>query len=288
MATITPFLTAALPAPPHNVDNGPMALAIDRAVYAVAPRIGVGNGSTLLEQLIDVAKDDESEVIEASVKKLRKVLGKARTTKAQSVRVGAKSTAAGDLEIDRCADRCAKAIKLRLDAWPLAVDDERARRAEEHLRLLFPTGLQFTQASFATQDAEMRRMLDEMKQPELAASLDALVGPEFIQAFGKAAKAYSAMVKAMGHAVAGEVNQRAMVIEMQTAIVQHVSRVLGELEDDDPASVERVRGLLAPIDNFRARAGQGGGGGGTQEGEDGEGEDGKGGAGGAAPPSTSP
>jgi hypothetical protein len=80
-------------------------------------------------------------------------------------------------------------------------------------------------------------MLGEMKDAELRASLDELVGPEFIDAY-----------------------QRAMVVEMQTAIVQHVSRVLGELDDDDPESVQRVRGLLAPIDNFRARAPQGGGG----------------------------
>lgn len=229
----------------------------------------------MIEQLVDVAKDDESAAIGASVKKLRKLLGRARAATAEGVRASATATSAGDLELDLKADRRAKAIKLRLEAWPLLDDGERSRRAGEHLRLLFPEGLRFTKASFAVQDAEMRRMVGEMKNEALAESLDELVGPEFIKAFKKVAKAYSAMVKAMGHAVGAEVDLRAILGEMQTAIVQHASRVLGELEDDEPASVERVRGLLAPIDNFRARAGAGGTVGVVEgDGDEGEEEDG--------------
>jgi hypothetical protein len=256
--------------------NGPMSsLAIDRAAYALSPRIGVDTGSTLIEQLVDVAKSDESPAIEGSVKKLRKLLGRARATNADGVRASATAAAAGDLELDLRADRCAKAVKLRLEAWPLVESGARARRASDHLRLLFPEGLRFTKASFAVQDAEMRRMVSEMNDPELAESLDELVGPEFIAPFKKVTKAYSKMVKAMGHAVAADVDLRGMLSELQTAIVQHASRVLGELEDDDPKSVERVRGLLAPIDNFRARAGQGGGAatGGVEEEVEGEEED---------------
>ncbi|MCX4244411.1 hypothetical protein [Paraliomyxa miuraensis] len=237
-----------------------MPLTIDRAVYAVAPRIGIGNGATLLEQLVDVAKGDDSTAIAASLKKLRKVLAKARSVDAAGARANAASTAAGDLELDRRADRCSKAIKLRLEAWPLHDDGEPAQRASAHLRLLFPKGLRFTQASFAIQDAEMRRIVGELKDPELAASLDELVGPSFIKAFKKAAKDYAEMVKAMGRTVEQAVDQRSVVIEMQTTIVQHASRVLGELDDDDSASVERTRMLLQPIDNFRARAASGGGG----------------------------
>jgi len=248
------------------------SLAIDRAAYALAPRIGVDTGSTLIEQLVDVAKGDESPAIEGSVKKLRKLLGRARTASAEGVRASAASSAAGDLELDLRADRCAKAVKLRLEGWVLVELGERSRRAEEHLRLLFPAGLQFTKASFAVQDAEMRRMVSEMQRPELAESLDELVGEEFIKPFKRIAKAYSKMVKAMGHASASGVDLRAMLSEMQTAIVQHASKVLGELEDDDAASVERVRGLLAPIDNFRARAGQGGGAVEVVEGDDDEDE----------------
>ena len=250
-----------------------MPLAIDRAIYAAAPRIGVDSGTTLLEQLIDVAKDDDSEVISGSVKKIRKVLNKSRAAKAEGVRAGAKSSAAGDLELDRRADRNAKAIRMRLEAWTLVAEDEaeRAERAAAHMRLLFPNGLQFTQAAFSVQDAEMRRMVAEMKDAELGESLEELVGAEFIAPFKSVAKNYSEMVKAMGRAVSEDVDQREVVAEMQTAIVQHVSRVLGELEDDDPESVQRVRQLLAPVDNFRARAATGGGGGPTDPPGGGEG-----------------
>lgn len=248
-----------------------MAISIDRAAYAASPRIGVGSGSTLVDQLIHVAKDDPSPTIEASCKKLRKVVTTARAVNVEGVRVSATAVAAGDMVVDLTADRRTKAMKLRLDAWVLLDDDDKAARATQVLARLFPKGLRFTKATFGVQDAEMRRILTEMKDPEIAAALDELVGEPFIKGFKKAAKAYTAMVKAMGGVVSSEVDQRSVVIAMQTAIVQHASRVLGELDDDDPESVERVRALLAPIDNFRARMNAGGGEGGDG-GDDGEGE----------------
>lgn len=235
-----------------------MAIAIDRGPYALAPRVSMNSGTTLIEQLIDVAKDDPSPTIEGSAKKLRKVVSHARSVRVEDVRATATATAAGDLELDLAADRRSKAVKLRLEAWLLLDEDAKAERARQLLALLYPQGLRFTKATFGVQDAEMRRMLTEMKDPESAASLEELVGAPFVKGFKKTAKAYSEMVKAMGRAVPTEVDQRSVIIAMQTAIVQHASRVLGELEDDDPASVERVRGLLAPIDNFRARTGNGG------------------------------
>jgi hypothetical protein len=243
---------------------------IDRAAYVAAPRVSVDNGSTLLEQLLDVAKDDESEAVGESLKKLRKLLTRVRAAIAEGVRASATATKPGDLELDLRADRAAKAIKFRLDAWTFVDEGERTQRATEHLRLLYPEGLAFTRESFATQDAEMRRMVSEMQRPELAESLDELVGEAFIKPFKKIAKAYSAMVKAMGHASTASVDLRSMRGEIQTAVVQHATRVLGELEDEDAESVERVRRLLAPIDNFRTRAAQGGGGTSGNADEDGD------------------
>ncbi|MEM9463497.1 MAG: hypothetical protein AAGF11_55665, partial [Myxococcota bacterium] len=85
------------------------------------------------------------------------------------------------------------------------------------------------------------------------------------------AQEYADMVKAMGRAAEPEVDQRSAVIALQKAIVQHSSRVLGELDDDDPQSVQRVQQLLAPIDNFRARTGRNGGSGGSAGGSTSEG-----------------
>lgn len=269
MSQVGPTVIFVLRPPIPSLIPIHVPIAIDRTPYTSAPRIGMASGATLIEQLIDVAKGEESPTIADSVKKLRKTLANARATHVQAGRASATPTAAGDLVLDATADRCLKALKLRLDAWPLIDTGERAQRATRHLALLFPRGLQPTQATFAVQDAEMRRISTELKDGELADSLDELVGPEFIAAFKKVAKAYSAMVKAMGRVVDSGVDQRTVVIAMQTVIVQHASRVLGELEDDEPGSVERVRRLLAPIDNFRARAGQGGGSGdGEGEGED--------------------
>lgn len=58
----------------------------------------------------------------------------------------------------------------------------------------------------------------------------------------------------MGRVVPNTIGQREVIVDMQTAVVQHASRILGELRDADPKSVARTRMLLAPIDNHRARA----------------------------------
>ncbi|MEM9463508.1 MAG: hypothetical protein AAGF11_55720, partial [Myxococcota bacterium] len=208
-----------------------MPMEIDRVLYALAPRISVSSGTTLVEQLVDVAKDDASPTIGASVDKLRAVLERGRATQVDRVRAEANATAAGDLELDRRADRCIKAVKLRLEAWPLAGDDEPAQRAEQLLALLYPDGLRFTRATFGVQDAQMRRMLTEIHEPANASSLQALVGEPFIAAFEQVAQEYADMVKAMGRAAEPEVDQRSAVIALQKAIVQHSSRVLGELDD---------------------------------------------------------
>lgn len=233
-----------------------MPLAIDRSLYVSSPRISIATGATLLGQLIHTAEDPDlraSPPILESAKDLHVLLVKARASDDAATTANAVSTAAGDLELDQRADRTTKAIYLRLQARVLLDDGEPAQRAAEHLALLYPDGLAFTKASYAAQDAVMQRMVRQLKDSALAESLDEIVGPEYLKAFKKLTKAYSAMVKAMGRVVVTTVDQREVLVEMQVAIVQHASRILGELRDADPKSVARTRALLAPIDNFRAR-----------------------------------
>lgn len=235
-----------------------MPIAIDRSLYATAPRISIATGSTLVDQLIDVARDPDLEASAAileGTKDLAKLLALTRATDDAATAAGATSTAAGDLGLDQKADRTIKALNLRLQARVLLDDGEPATRAAEHLALLYPEGLAFTKASYAAQDAVMQRMVRQLKDAELAASVEALAGAEYLKAFRKVAKAYSAMVKAMGRVVTTSISQREVLIEMQAGIVQHCSRILGELRDADPKSVARTRALLAPIDNLRARQG---------------------------------
>jgi hypothetical protein len=237
-----------------------MPLAVDRSQYAFAPRISVSTGATLIGQLIDAARDPELEpsaAIEQSAKELAKVRTRARSADVAATTASATSTAVGDVPLDQRADRIIKAIMLRLQGRVLLDDGEPAQRAAEHLTLLYPEGLAFTKTAYAAQDAVMQRMLTQIKTPELAASLAEIVGAEYITAFKKVGNAYHKMVKAMGRVVTNTIDQRTVLIDMQTVIVQHASRILGELYDADPKSVQRTRALLAPIDNFRARANQG-------------------------------
>jgi hypothetical protein len=234
-----------------------MPLVIDRSRYASAPRsLSVSTGTTLLGQLIDVATDpklDVSPALTASAAGLGEVLIRAQTTDDAAVAATATATAAGDVDLDKSADRTLKALNLRLEAAVLLDDGDPAERAAEHLALLYPEGMTVSRAAFAAQDAVMQRMLRQLKSPELRSSVQTLAGEKYVTALETVAGAYHTMVKAMGRVVETNVDQRSMLSDIQTIIVQHCSRILGELHDADPNSVHRTRVLLAPIDNFRAR-----------------------------------
>jgi hypothetical protein len=232
-----------------------MPLAIDRAQYASAPRgLSVSNGIPLLAQLVDAASDptlEASPSIHESAKELGKLLTRART--ADDAAATVTTSSAGDPVLDQRTDRVTKALNLRLQAAALLEDGDASERAADHLVLLYPEGLAFTKASYAAQDTVMQRMLRQLKGSELAASVEELAGKKYLTTFKSIAKDYHAMVTAMGRVVPTTIDQRSILVDMQTLVVQHASRILGELRDADPKSVARTRALLAPIDNFRAR-----------------------------------
>lgn len=232
-----------------------MPLAIDRSLYVSAPRgLSVSTGIPLFAQLVDAAQDpelDASPAVRDSAKELGKLLTRARAV--DDAVATATSAAAGDPVLDQRCDRINKALYLRLQAAALLEDGEEAERAAEHLAALYPEGLAYIKASYAAQDTVIQRMLRQLKDPELAASVEKLAGKKYLTAFKAVAKDYHAMVTAMGRVVEVPIDQRGVLVEMQDLVVQHASRVLGELRDSDPKSVARTRALLAPIDNFRAR-----------------------------------
>lgn len=236
-----------------------MALAIDRSLYASAPRgLSVSSGITLFAQLVDAARDpalEASPAIRQSAKEVARLLSRARAV--DDAVAAATSSAAGDPALDQRCDRINKALQLRLVAAALLEDGEAPDQAALHLATLFPEGLAYTKASFAAQDTVMQRMLRQLEDPERAASVEALVGKPYLAAFRSVVKEYHAMVTAMGRVVEAPIDQRGLLSEMQDLVVQHASRILGELRDSDPKSIARTRALLAPIDNFRARSSTG-------------------------------
>ena len=212
------------------------------------------NGITLLAQLVDAAQDpklDAAPSVLDSAKDVGKVLTRAR--KAEQALATATSSAAGDPVLDQRCDRVSKALYLRLQAATLLEDEEDSERAADHLTALYPEGLAFTKASYAAQDTVVQRMIRQLKEPELAASVEELAGKKYLTSFKSVAKDYHAMVTAMGRVVEEQIDQRGILLEMQDIVVQHASRILGELRDAEPKSVAKTRALLAPIDNFRAR-----------------------------------
>ncbi len=246
-------LVAAAAAGSHAAT--PMALAIDRSLYASAPRgLSVSTGITLFAQLVDAAQDpalEASPAVRESAKEVGKLLGRARAV--DDAVAAATSSSAGDPVLDQRCDRINKALQLRLQAAALLEEGEESEQAADNLATLFPEGLAYTKASYAAQDTVMQRMLRQLKEPDLAASVEAIAGKKYLAAFKSVAKEYHAMVTAMGRVVEVPIDQRSLLAEMQDLLVQHASRILGELRDSDPKSVARTRALLAPIDNFRAR-----------------------------------
>lgn len=233
-----------------------MNLAVDRSAYATAPRISLASGLSLVEQLIAATPANASRGVKESVAGLKKTAASARTVHQEATDLAALPQAAGDAVLDNRADRCLAGIRTRLEGWTLLDDAKEAKRAAGLIVRLFPEGLGYTRRSFDEQDQEMKRLLERVKARGIKRELDELVGPPFLATLKKLAKAYSAMVAKMGTTQTRQVAVRETVVALQTMIVRHASRVLGELDDDDPKSVEATRAMLAPLDNFRARAAQ--------------------------------
>jgi hypothetical protein len=169
---------------------------------------------------------------------------------------------------DRALDGLYKGVRDRLLGWRgfehpgldevierggllgelLAKARARAKRAAElHARLFGAEGLRFTQLAYHEQAEAMETILGLIDEGQLEASLDDLIGPEFVAALRGCQEDYRDMVAdRLGErpepAQLGE-----LLVELRGAITRYVFAVLGIVRKKDPHSASVAAHALRPV-----------------------------------------
>lgn len=234
-----------------------MAVPFDPTPYVRAPIVTVSSGVTLALAVADACPKDAPANVKKAQKRLRSTAEKARDDLAARNRALGVYSEEDSRVLDNEADRCWGGLRMRLQAMAMlpAAISPKARRAAELDALLFGEGSEFLKAEYVVQGPAMAAILQRIDEDKLAADVDAVAGPEFLKAIRDVQPRYEAMVserlrrdKAMGQ------NLLETTRALQAAIVNYTTKLIGTIDDDDPASVEAVRVALLPVANFRESA----------------------------------
>lgn len=137
----------------------------------------------------------------------------------------------------------------------LAAAQDKARRARElHDQLFGVDGLAFTRRPYPEQAQGMASLLRLIDEDELGPSIEELVGPEVLVALRRCQTLYEAMVdERMTRDDSRSVDLSALRLSLIRAIARYTSATISLVDEDDPDSLDMVRGALRPIEVLRAR-----------------------------------
>jgi hypothetical protein len=226
-----------------------MAAPFDPSLYVRSPIITVSSGATLALALVEACPKDAPPNVKKAAKHLKNVAAKAQADLAERNRSLGAYSEEDSRVLDNEADRAWGGLRMRFQAIAMlnAKKYPRAKRAAELDSMLFAEGTEFLKAEYASQRTTMGSILQR---------IDA--GKEFLQAIRDVQPRYEAMVKerlrrdkAMGQNLSDNVR------ELQAAIVNYASKVIGTIEHDEPETAETARVALLPITNFREASARG-------------------------------
>jgi hypothetical protein len=150
----------------------------------------------------------------------------------------------------------ALAAKARV---PSRVSDvgHRAQKLEESL---FPDGVSFTKLPAESAWSEGKRRITRIDDEELAREIADLIGEEFVTA---ARDSTSTLADAIGtgaadHTTPSSTGVSERLLKFGRAVGRYGRLLVGDCDEDDPASVERFLKAMAPIDVHRAAMRAGG------------------------------
>jgi hypothetical protein len=134
---------------------------------------------------------------------------------------------------------------------------DRSARAKRMITLFFPSGLSFTRRDASAVWSEGHRRLDQMDKDGLVEEIAALTGPEF---YPVAARARDELGQALGLGPTAvdtvdttELSKRLAVF--RRAVAAYARLLAARVREGDAASEDRFRKAVAPIDEYRAKAG---------------------------------
>lgn len=230
-----------------------MAAPFDPSQYVRAPIITASSGVTLALALVAATPSGAPANVKKAQKRLKSIAEQAGDNLAARNRDLGVYKEEDSRDLDNEADRVWGGFRMRLQAMAmLPATFPKAVRAAELDARLFPEGGEFLKAEYAVQGPRMAAILQRIDEDKLATELDAIVGPEFLEAIRDVQPRYEAMLterlrrdKAMGQ------NLLETTRGLQAAIVSYATKVIATIDDEEPASVEAVRVALLPITNFR-------------------------------------
>jgi hypothetical protein len=131
---------------------------------------------------------------------------------------------------------------------------KKAARAARLRAAIFPDGAPYLQNDAETAYVEARDRLERIRREELGTELDEVIGPEYREAADKT-------TVALGDAIGvgrtprppvsnAEVQEALTAISLALAV--YVRKLLADLDETDPRSVQRFLAAVAPLDQHRA------------------------------------
>jgi hypothetical protein len=229
----------------------------DPHLYTRAPAGNLATAIVLAQALVAACPDIMPPPVKKAVKQLAKIAANAQQAWADRQRALGVVPDADSRALDQEADGAWGNLRARLLGYaglsPALFP--RARRAQEIVDSLFGDGgLGFLRDAYILQWSTMNVLLKRIDNEGMAADIDKLAGPEFLQHIRNVHPRYEAMVQASLQREAGAENLLEHVRLIQRAIVAYATRVCGTVEDDDDASAETARDALAAIDKMRVTA----------------------------------
>ena len=220
----------------------------------IAPNVTVSTGITLASALVDACPEDAPANVKKAAKHLKSVAALARANLAARNRELGTFPDEDSRALDNEADRCWGGLRLCIQGRAMLPPElyPKAKLAAEIDAKLFAQGTEFLKSEYASQSSSMAVLLQRIDDDGMAKDINALVGPDFLTAIRAVQPRREAMVKErLRRDSASGQNLTERVRTIQNAIVNYVSKVLGSVEHDDPATAEAARVALLPIVNHR-------------------------------------
>ncbi len=228
--------------------------SFDPSLYTRAPMITLASGIVLAQALVAACPAIMPPPVKKAVEHLAKVAAGAQQAWADRQRESGFVPDEGTRVLDQEADGSWSNLRARLLAYAgLSVAlFPKARRAQEIVDTLFgDSGLGFLRDGYILQWSTMSVLLKRIDAEGLAADIDTLAGPEFLQHIRNVHPRYEAMVQGALQRDAGQQSLREHVRLIQRAVVAYATRVCATVEDDDDSTAETARTALAAIEKMR-------------------------------------
>ncbi|HUU20965.1 MAG TPA: hypothetical protein VM389_00385 [Phycisphaerae bacterium] len=230
---------------------------IDPRAYSTVPMFDVRAGVALGRAVLTAAPAATNPIVGRELDRLGSALG---ALEAAWQPVAADPAPASDRRpADNAVDGAWGGMHARLQAWERLPGDAHPEvaRAEAIRGALFPDGLAFLTLPYDRQWAESQRRLDHIDAGSLAADIDSLCAPAFLAAVRTAHARYGIVLgitEVAPEPAEVQASLREPFAAFRAALSRYVMKLVGTLDDEDPAAVRAVKAALRPLDDFRAAA----------------------------------